>query len=94
VPNVINLARKTPATHVLVVRHQDKPGVLAHVFDRLREAGINVQETENIIFADAEAAVARVNIEGAPSADVVAAIKSGNAFVLDVHLVEMTPPSA
>ncbi len=94
VPNVINLARKTPATHVLVVRHQDKPGVLAHVFDRLREAGINVQETENIIFADAEAAVARVNLEGAPSADVVAAIKSGNEFVLDVHLVAMSQPSA
>lgn len=94
VPNVINLARKTPATHVLVVRHQDKPGVLAHVFDRLREAGINVQETENIIFADAEAAVARVNLEGAPSADVVAAIKSGNTFVLDVHLVAMSQPSA
>ena len=42
VPNVVNLARKTPATHVLVVRHQDRPGVLAHVFDCLREAGINV----------------------------------------------------
>jgi D-3-phosphoglycerate dehydrogenase len=94
VANVINLARKTPATHVLVVRHQDKPGVLAHVFDRLREAGINVQETENIIFADAEAAVARVNLEGAPSADVVAAIKSGNQYVLDVHIVAMSQPSA
>ena len=94
VPNVINLARKTPATHVLVVRHQDKPGVLAHVFDRLREAGINAQETENIIFADAEAAVARVNLEGAPSADVVAAIKSANEYVLDVHIVALSQPSA
>jgi D-3-phosphoglycerate dehydrogenase len=94
VPNVINLARKTPATHVLVVRHKDKPGVLAHVFDRLRESGINVQETENIIFADAEAAVARVSLEGAPPADVVAAIKSGNEYVLDVHLVAMNQESA
>ena len=94
VPNVINLARKTPATHVLVVRHQDKPGVLAHVFDRLREAGINVQETENIIFSDAEAAVARVNIEGEPSPDLVATIKTGNPHVLDVHVVVMNPPSA
>jgi D-3-phosphoglycerate dehydrogenase len=94
VPNVINLARKTPATHVLVVRHKDKPGVLAHVFDRLRESGINVQETENIIFADAEAAVSRVSLEGAPPADVVAAIKSGNEHVLDVHLVAMNQESA
>lgn len=89
VPNVINLARRTPATHVLVVRHQDKPGVLAHIFDRLRESGLNVQETENIIFADAEAAVARINLEGEPSADVIAAIKSGSSHVLDVHVVAM-----
>jgi D-3-phosphoglycerate dehydrogenase / 2-oxoglutarate reductase len=87
VPNVVNLSRKTPATHVLVARHQDRPGVLAHVFDRLREAGINVEETENIIFADAEAAVARIGIIGEPPAEVVAAIKTGNPHVLDVQVV-------
>ena len=36
VPNVVNLARRTPATHVLVIRHRDRPGVLAHVFEHLR----------------------------------------------------------
>ena len=87
VPNVINLARKTPATHVLVVRQKDRPGVLAHVFDRLREAGINVEETENIIFSDAEAAVARISVIGEPPAEVVAAITSENPHVLDVHVV-------
>jgi len=87
VPNVINLARKTPATHVLVVRQKDRPGVLAHVFDLLREAGLNVEETENIIFADAEAAIARLNVDGEPSADMVARIKAGNPDVLDVHVV-------
>ena len=50
VPNVVNLARRTPATHRLIVRHRDRPGVLAHVFDHLRGAAINVQETENIDF--------------------------------------------
>ena len=93
VPNVINLARRTPATHVLVVRQEDKPGVLAHVFDRLREAGLNVHETENIIFSDAEAAVARVSLEGEPSPEVVAAIKS-RKHVLDVQVVAMNPASA
>ena len=87
VPNVVNLSRKTPATHVLVTRHQDRPGVLAHVFECLREAGINVEETENIIFADAEAAVARVSVIGEPPAGVVAAIKNGNPHVMDVHVV-------
>ncbi|HZH90654.1 MAG TPA: 3-phosphoglycerate dehydrogenase, partial [Pyrinomonadaceae bacterium] len=31
VPNVVNLAARTPATHLLVVRHRDRPGVLAQV---------------------------------------------------------------
>src|SRR5262249_22513265 len=60
--NVVNLAKKTPATHMLVVRHLDRPGVLAHVFDCLRAGNINVQETENIIFDGAQAAVARINL--------------------------------
>ena len=32
-------ATQTPATHMLVVRHRDRPGVLAHVFDHLRTGG-------------------------------------------------------
>ncbi len=43
-PNVVNLAKKSPATHLLVVRHFDRVGVLAEVFDQIKSAGINVQE--------------------------------------------------
>ena len=68
VPNVVNLARRTPATHVLVIRHRDRPGVLAHVFEHLRQADINVQETENIVFEGAEAAIARINVDRPPYA--------------------------
>ncbi len=92
VPNVVNLARKTPATHVLVVRHQDRPGVLADIFDRLREAGVNVQETENIIFANVEAAVARINIEGSVTPGVLDGIKA-NPNILDVQVVAMNAPA-
>jgi D-3-phosphoglycerate dehydrogenase len=89
VPNVVNLALRTPATHMLVVRHRDRPGVLAHVFDHLREANLNVQETENIVFAGAEAAVARINLDGAPAASLCDKIKSGNADVLDLQVVTL-----
>ena len=89
VPNVVNLASRTPATHMLVVRHRDRPGVLAHVFDHLREANLNVQETENIVFAGAEAAVARINLDGAPAASLCDKIKSGNADVLDLQVVTL-----
>jgi D-3-phosphoglycerate dehydrogenase len=87
VPNVVNLARRTPATHMLVVRHRDRPGVLAHVFNHLRSANLNVQETENIVFEGAEAAVARINLDGEPPADVCARIKAGNHDVLDLQVV-------
>jgi len=89
VPNVVNLARRTPATHMLVVRHRDRPGVLAHVFSHLRQANLNVQETENIVFEGAEAAVARINLDGAPPAELCQKIKSENADVLDLQLVAL-----
>lgn len=89
VPNVVNLAKKTPATHMLVVRHRDRPGVLAHVFDRLRSAEINVQETENVIFDGARAAVARINLDRAPLESLLRQIQNGNSDILDLHLVKI-----
>jgi D-3-phosphoglycerate dehydrogenase / 2-oxoglutarate reductase len=89
VPNVVNLARKTPATRMLVVRHRDKPGVLAHVFERLRDANLNVQETENIIFEGAHAAVARINLDGEPTPTILDAIQTGNADILNMQLVKL-----
>jgi D-3-phosphoglycerate dehydrogenase len=89
VPNVVNLAKRTPATHMLVVRHRDRPGVLAHVFDHLREANLNVQETENIVFDGAEAAVARINLDGSPAPLLCDKIKGGNLDVLDLQVVEL-----
>src|SRR5207244_6828020 len=89
VPNVVNLAKKTPATHMLVVRHRDRPGVLAHVFDHLRSGDINVQETENVIFEGAQAAVARINLDGAPSDALMNTLPQGNGDMLELHLVRI-----
>ena len=87
VPNVVNLAAKTPATHRLIVRHRDRPGVLAHVFDVLKGGGVNVQETENVIFEGAEAAIARISVDTPPSASLIAGIRNGNRDILDLHVV-------
>ena len=87
VPNVVNLAKKTPASHMLVVRHRDRPGVLAHVFNHLRSGNINVQETENVIFEGARAAVARINLDRPPSDALLRKIQEGNSDILDLHLV-------
>jgi len=89
VPNVVNLSRRTPATHTLVVRHRDRPGVLAHVFDQLRTWNLNVQETDNVIFEGAEAAVARINLEGEPASDLLRAIEQGHQDILSLHVVKI-----
>jgi D-3-phosphoglycerate dehydrogenase / 2-oxoglutarate reductase len=90
VPNVVNLAQRTPATHRLIVRHRDRPGVLAHVFDCLRSRNLNVQETENIVFEGAHAAIARINLDGAPDSALLDAIRGGNADILELQLVRLT----
>lgn len=65
IPNCVNLATRTPATHLLVVRHADRVGVLASVLAVLREAGVNVQDMQNIIFSGGGAACARIAMIGA-----------------------------
>ena len=69
------------------MRHRDRPGVLAHVFERLGAGHINVQETENVIFEGAEAAVARINVDAEPSRALLTTIQLGNSDILDLRLV-------
>jgi D-3-phosphoglycerate dehydrogenase len=85
--NVVNLAKKSPATHLLAVRHYDRVGVLAAVFDCLKKGGINVQETENIVFDGARAAVARIHVDRAPASEVLTALRTCTSDVIDVSLV-------
>jgi D-3-phosphoglycerate dehydrogenase len=87
--NVVNLAKKSPATHLLAVRHHDRVGVLAAVFDCLKKGGINVQETENIVFEGARAAVARIHVDREPAGDVLTALRTCTNDVIDVSLVAL-----
>jgi D-3-phosphoglycerate dehydrogenase len=88
-PNVVNLAKKSPATHLLVVRHYDRVGVLAGVFDQLKAAGINVQETENIVFEGALAAIARIHLDQPPSNEVLEVIKSQSGDIVELSLLKL-----
>lgn len=88
-PNVVNLAKKSPATHLLVVRHFDRVGVLADVFNKIKSAGINAQETENIVFEGAMAAVARIHLDQAPSQETLRAIESECGDIIELSLVKL-----
>jgi D-3-phosphoglycerate dehydrogenase len=90
VPNVVNLARLTPATHRLVVRHLDRPGVLASVLDAIKAEHINVQEMENIVFEGAAAAVARINLDNAPSKEMLNRMRAGSADIIELDLIKLT----
>ncbi len=89
VPNVVNLAAHTPATHRLVVRHRDRPGVLAQVLDAIKAEQINVQEMENIVFEGAEAAVARINLDKAPSRATLDSVRKANADIIELDVLEI-----
>ena len=89
VPNCVNLAVRTHASHLLVVRHADKVGILAGVLDKLRRAEINVQEMENIVFRGAMAATAHIQVSSAPSAELLSEIEaSENIFAADLKILE------
>jgi D-3-phosphoglycerate dehydrogenase len=88
VPNVVNLALQTPATHRLVVRHLDRPGVLATVLDAIKAEQINVQEMENIVFEGAAAAVARINLDNAPTKECLQKLEAGNPDIIELDLLD------
>ncbi len=86
VPNCVNRQARSRATHVISVRHQNKPGVLAHVFAILSGSGINVEEVENIIYYGALATIVRIHVGQEPSAEAMNAIRSGNEHIISVEL--------
>jgi len=89
VPNVVNRLARSSASHVLVIRHRNRPGVLAHVFGVLANAEINVEEVENIIYHGAQATLARIHLDGEPGNGALERIKSGNADIISVELSEI-----
>lgn len=72
IPNCVNLRRSGAANGGLVIRHEDRVGVLAGILGVLKERGYNVQEMSNQIFEGHNAAAcARITLGTCPSADIV-----------------------
>lgn len=91
-PNCVNLAKQTPATHLLVLRHRDEVGVLSSVLQLLKEAHINVQNMENTVFSAPKsracAACARIQVVGAPNEELIAAL-SARETIFEVKLLAL-----
>jgi D-3-phosphoglycerate dehydrogenase len=85
VKNCVNLSERTPAKYLLSVRHHNRVGVLSDVLRIIREADINVESMENLIFSGAEGACANIQIDDALPEEALERLKEGNAEIYSVH---------
>jgi D-3-phosphoglycerate dehydrogenase len=84
----VNRAKKTEAHYQLIVKHYDRPGVLASVFDILREGQINVEEVENVIFDGGLAASCTMKMNKQATPAMLELIR-GNQNVINISQVEI-----
>jgi D-3-phosphoglycerate dehydrogenase / 2-oxoglutarate reductase len=89
VKNWVNRAKTTAAKWQLLVRHYDKPGVLANVLDELKSAHINVQEIENVIFEGQQTACCTLRLDAEPPLEVVTRIQNKNDEVIQASLIAL-----
>jgi D-3-phosphoglycerate dehydrogenase / 2-oxoglutarate reductase len=87
VRNWLNRCEHTESPWQLVVRHYDKPGVIANVMNELKEANINAQELENVIFDRKLAACCTIQLDAEPSEKVLNNICTRQDEVISATLV-------
>lgn len=87
VPNCINLQQHTPVECQLIVRHFDKVGVLATVMEELRRAHINIEEMSNMIFQNAQTAIATMRLSHLPSPSLLHELESKQDMIIQVTLI-------
>ncbi|MEX2444255.1 MAG: NAD(P)-dependent oxidoreductase [Alkalispirochaeta sp.] len=90
VPSLVNVPeRDAPApadAAVLEIRHRNRVGVLAHALTALERAGINVRGMANHLFSGDEGALATIQVEHAPSPEVISEVTASHADILAVRL--------
>ena len=84
----VNRAKEIDAHFQLVVKHYDKPGVLAGVLDIIRSGNINIEEIENIIFEGGIAACCTMKLHSSINAEMLKKIKE-DTNVISVSHVEI-----
>lgn len=87
--NWVNRNKQTKASYQLIVKHFDKPGVLAKVLNILSEEKVNVKEMENVIFDGDLAACCTIKIESAPKEKSLERMNSLENEVISASLVKL-----
>lgn len=89
VRNWLNRCDHTDAPWQLVVRHYDKPGVIANVMNELKEADINAQELTNVIFEGKQTACCTIQLDAEPSPDIMKSIRTRQDEVISATLIQL-----
>lgn len=89
VPNVVNIAKKTPAKWQLNIRHYDVVGVLANVLAIIKKHKINVQDMVNTIFEGAKAAVCKMKLDSEPTDAVIKEIELNKDEIINVERIRI-----
>lgn len=83
-PNVVNVRPAGATGSKLVIRHYNRVGVLARVLDLLRDEGVNIEEMQNLIFKNNEAASCSITVDKIPSQKVLSQLGQ------DPNIIEVT----
>ena len=84
----VNRAKKSDAKYQLVVKHYDKPGVLASILDIIREGNINIEEIENVIFEGGVAACCTLRLMKPANSEMLK-LMNDNTDVLSISHVSL-----
>ena len=77
------------------MRHLNRPGVLAGIFEVIGKAGINVEEMENVICAGGDAGIARIHLNETPTEGHITAIQQApHVLGVSVQAIHRSPISA
>lgn len=88
VENWINRCDHSDSPWKLVVRHFDRPGVIANVMTELKQDGINAQEVQNVIFEGRKTACCTIQLASEPSGQILYRIRNRKDEVISADLIE------
>ncbi len=89
VRNWVNRCKATEAEWQLIVRHYDKPGVLANVMNVLKKGNINAEELENVIFDGKVAACCTIQLDNRPTDEMLQEMRSRKDEVISATLINL-----
>ena len=86
--NCVNKMDRPPSKALLTIHHKNRIGVLASILDIIRDANINVERMENLIFSGAEGACARIELDNLMLDGDIKRIKG---LTKDIYMITQVP---